>query len=161
MDIRTVGLHPDFPCTVWAVVEQPAAEPYRLQYEPEAYRFTRTELRSLTHMRGFVGAYGWIGGLGTPPDRHCDLILMTERPLAAGEVVLARIAGIFYRRDGDHKVVAVDVEAPYGTPGADILTLPAPVTGSLFRLYPEVGEGEGWHGREEACAYLCRWTANR
>jgi len=158
MNALTVGLHPDFPDAVWAVVEQPANEMYRLHYDPTTNTFARTSLLSLTHARSFNGAYGWVGGLGNPPERHCDLILVTERPLAAGAVVAARIGGIFYRGDGDHKVVALDVEASTAR-ADDIFSLPAPTASTLFGLYSHLTDAEGWYGRDEACTYLRGWIA--
>jgi len=34
--------------------------------------FARTAYKSLFYDRGFSGVYGWIGGLGTPPEPHYD-----------------------------------------------------------------------------------------
>lgn len=108
MDARQVGRHPEFPRLVWAVVEQPPGEEYRLRYHPEDGSFRRTQWKNLAYVRGFTGAYGWIGSLGTPPDRHCDVIIITRQQLRPGAVALAHPCGIFYRSDGDHKVAALD-----------------------------------------------------
>lgn len=92
-----VGLHPRFPELVWLVVEQPAHEEYRLRYKPESGTFASKGYRSLGYARGFPGAYGWVGGLGTPPAAHCDAALATDVALPAGEVVAASVCGA--RRD--------------------------------------------------------------
>src|SRR4051794_2427164 len=107
IDFRVLSLHPGFPDQVWVVVEQPAHEPYRLAYDPGQGAFVRTGVRSLPHARGFSGAYGWIGGLGMPPGPHFDVLLVTRTAWEAGAVVPAYLCGVFYRHDGDHKLVAL------------------------------------------------------
>ena len=156
MDIKTVRLHPDYPDKVWVVVEQPANEEYRLAYNPVQETFVRTKIKSLSYARGFSGAYGWIGGLGTPPQKHFDVFLVTKRELQAGDIVLGHICGIFYRRDGDHKLVALDADLITTVKRADLLCFDKTTYTEVTRLYPEVGENEGWYGAEEARSYLKR-----
>ena len=154
MNVPTVSLHPDFPEKVWVVVEQPRSEPHRLRYDRVSGSFERTPHKSLMFERGFSGAYGWVGGLGTPPEPHLDILLLTHQNPQPGNVLLGVICGVFYRGDGDHKLVALDAERRAEMTGADIDALDKPTQDELLRLYPDVREHEGWHGAEEARAYL-------
>lgn len=158
-DFRTLRCHPGFPDQVWVVVEQPAHEPYRLAYDPAQAAFVRTAVRSLSHVRGFSGAYGWIGGLGMPPGKHFDVLLVTPTAWEAGAVVPAHLCGVFYRRDGDHKLVALDAALRATVAAPDLVALDPADQAQLYRLYPDVGPGEGWHGADEARAYLRRCAA--
>jgi hypothetical protein len=160
-DLATLAVHPGFPVQVWVVVEQPAHEPYRLAYHPGAGTFVRTAVRSLSHARGWRGAYGWIGGLGQPPGPHFDVFLLTPLAWEAGAVVPAALCGIFYRRDGDHKLLALDAALRPTVPAADLAALDPAMQADLYRLYPDVGPGEGWRGADEARAYLRRRAQER
>ncbi len=161
LDFRTLTRHRSFPDQVWVVVEQPAHELYRLTYDPGQGAFVRTGVRSLTHARGFSGAYGWIGGLGMPPGPHFDVLLITRTAWEAGALVPAYLCGVFYRGDGDHKLLALDVALRPTVATLDLLALDLLDQAQLYRLYPEVGPGEGWHGGVEARAYLQRCAAAR
>jgi inorganic pyrophosphatase len=136
------------------VIEQPCGEPYRLKFQPESGTFQRMELRSIFHERGFSGAYGWIGGLGMPPEPHFDIMLVTRQSLQPGEVVEAHICGMFKRADGDHKFVAVDEEYRSKMERADLDALDPQAYAELMAVYPRIDTGEGWFGAEEARAYL-------
>lgn len=154
MYIKTVTLHPDFPAQIWVVVEQPRNEPYRFSYNPASDTFTRTTCKSLLYDRGFSGAYGWIGGLGAPPEPHYDVLFLTAQNPQPGDIVLGYICGVFYRRDGDHKFVALDTQLRSTVVQADLTALDKAIYDELMRLYPQVGEKEGWYGAEEAFSYL-------
>lgn len=67
LDINALALHRRHPERVWVVVEQRKGEPQRFAYDPVARMFVVTEWRSPLHVRGFRGAYVWIGGTGIPP----------------------------------------------------------------------------------------------
>ena len=56
MNVRHVERHPEFPRLVWAVVEQPPGEEYRLRYHPEDGSFRRTQWKNLAYVCGFTGA---------------------------------------------------------------------------------------------------------
>ncbi len=127
--------HSDFPATVWVVVEQPPGEEYRLDYNPEDGSFRRSESRSLVYDRGFTGAYGWVERLGAPPDRHCDAILITRRALRPGDAVAAHPCGIFYRGDGDHKLVALDEELWGTVDRPDLAALDPETAAEVRALY--------------------------
>ena len=122
MNLTTVGLHPDFPEKVWIVVEQPKNEPHRLRYD-RASGFKRTPHKSLLFARGFSGVYGWVGGLGTPPEPHLDVLLLTHQNHKAGDVLLGFVCGVFYRGDGDHKLVALEAERRAAVARADFFAL--------------------------------------
>ena len=110
MNIETLSLHPDFPEKSWVVIEQPRHELYRLVYDPASGTFTRTTLKSLVYERGFSGAYGWLGGLGIPPEPHFDVLLITEKDPDLA-IFLKDVYVVFsIRGDGDHKFVALDTD---------------------------------------------------
>ena len=153
-DIKTISIHPDFPEKVWVVVEQPRNEPYRFSYEHNSNSFSRTEYKSLIFERGFTGVYGWIGGIGSPPRPHFDILLLTRQNPPAGEVLLGYVCGVFYRRDGDHKLLAIDTEWNNTVSKASLSHLDKSTYEELMNLYPDISENEGWQDREEACSYL-------
>jgi inorganic pyrophosphatase len=154
MDINSIGKHTDFPNTVWAIIEQPQHEPNRIKYDSLTGNFNRTEYKSLAYERGFSGAYGWIAGTGLPPGPHFDVIVLTKQPHQPGDVLEASICGMFKRRDLDHKFVALDAEMAMSVTEADLGALDPESYAELMRLYPEVGEQEGWLGGREARSFL-------
>lgn len=154
MDIRTIRLHAEFPEKTWVIVEQPRHVPYRFNYDPVTNTFTATSYKSLFYDRGFSGVYGWIGGLGAPPDPHFDVMVLTRQDLHPGDLLAAYICGVFFRGDGDHKFVAMDEEFRQKTPAADLAALDQATYAELRRLYPNVGENEGWFGAEIAQNHL-------
>jgi hypothetical protein len=157
MDISSIALHPEFPQKVWVIVEQPRNEPYRMAYDPRSGRFSRLSYPSLFYERGFThGVYGWVGGSGIPPAPHHDVMLMTDQFPSCGDVLVGHMCGVFLRQDNDHKFVAVDDEIRRGMKTADLAALPQIYAQELRRIYPRIGEGEGWYGAEVACSYLQR-----
>lgn len=154
MDLHTITLHPGFPQQVWVVIEQPRHAPYRFEYDPVTNTFTATAYKSLFYDRGFSGAYGWIGGSGVPPGPHFDVMLLTDQTLRPGDVVVGHICGVFVRNDGDHKFVALDSKRCKQAAQADLSALDAETNAELRRLYPFIGENEGWFGAEVAQSYL-------
>ena len=154
MNLRTVGLHPDFPNKVWVIIEQPRHEPNRFAYDPLTGNFNRTIYKSLFFYRGFSGAYGWIAGTGMPPEPHFDVIVVTQHDLQPGNVLEASICGMFKRRDDDHKFVALDVESASNVSEPDLAALNPDTYAELMRLYPDVGEQEGRFGGQDARSFL-------
>jgi len=154
MDAKTVVLHADFPDRFWVVVEQPGDEPCRLEYDPATGSFQRTDIGSLIYARGFRGAYGWIGGLGAPPQPHFDVLLVTDGNPQAGEILLGHLCGMFRRGDGDHKFVALDDRLLGRVARPDLECLDPGWRTQLLGLYPRIGPGEGWFGAWPARAYL-------
>jgi hypothetical protein len=154
VDIDSIGLHPEYPEKVWVIVEQPHNELYRFSYDPVSKTFSRTSRKSLSYERGFQGAYGWIGGSGIPPEPHHDVILVTRQSPSVGDIPLGYICGVFLRHDDDNKFVAVDDKIRSSMAKIDIAFLDKIFFQELLRLYPRVGEGEGWFGAEIAYKYL-------
>jgi inorganic pyrophosphatase len=154
MNLQAVGRHPDFPLTIWAIIEQPREEPNRLRYDPLTATFSRTNRKSIFHERGFSGAYGWIAGTGMPPGLHFDVIVVTRRDPQPGYVLEAYICGMFKRCDNDHKFVALDAALVANAPELELAALPPDDYNELLRLFPDVGPEEGWFGRQYACAFL-------
>lgn len=128
------------------IVEQTMKYPMRMQYNPETKTFQEREHKSLQYVRNFTKPYGWIKESGTPPQPHWDCILMTEREYELGDEVEINVIGVFKRSDFDHKYVVAEITRTI----SDISELTEAETEELHRLYPRVGEGEGWFGREEA-----------
>ena len=71
-----------------------------------------------------------------------------------GEILVGHICGVFLRRDNDHKFVAADDEIRRNMKTADLLSLDKVFYEELIRIYPRVGEGEGWFGAEVAFSHL-------
>lgn len=128
------------------IVEQTRDYPMRMIYRPETGEFAESEYRSLFYEREFPYPYGWIEGSGTPPEPHWDCLLLSEGDFALGERVEIRVVGVFRRGDGDHKYLAVEAAREI----SDYAELSEREKDALHRLYPRVGESEGWFGREEA-----------
>ncbi len=153
-DIKAITLHPGYPEKVWVVIEQPCREPYRFAYDPVSDTFIRKTIKSLIFERGFSGAYGWIGGTGTPPEPHFDVLLITGQDPQPGDVLEGYICGVFMRADGDHKFVALDSELRYRVHKPDLDSMDQETYAELKKLYPRIGENEGWFGAEVACDHL-------
>ena len=156
MDFNSIALHPEFPQKVWVIVEQPKNEPHRYTFDPVSQTFTPSSHKSLIYDRGFSGVYGWIGGTGAPPAPHHDVLLFTTQFPRVGEILVGHTCGVFLRGDKDHKFVAVDDEIGHDMKTADISALDKVFYEELLRLYPRIGEGEGWFGAEIAFSYLLK-----
>lgn len=138
------------------IIEQTPEYTKRMIYHPESNTFTESEHNSLLYDRKFPHPYGWIKESGTPPAPHCDCILMTQKEYALGDEVPIKLIGIFKRKDGDHKYLAVETDRQ--TEDYTELTLPELI--SLKKLYPCIADGEGWFGKKEAvsCYEHCERT---
>ncbi len=154
MRIKDLRRHPHFPEKVWVVVEQPADEEYRLEYDAKGDEFVRTANKALVWARGFSGSYGWIGGPGSPPGTHLDVYLVTRKSTCPGDILEGYICGIFFRRDGDHKLLALDSDLIGTIERPDLSCLDPATRAELDALYPLVRGGEGWCGAQEAWSYL-------
>lgn len=82
--------------------------------------------------------------------------MVTRQRLGPGDIVEARVVGIFRRADGDHKIVSVDVAMPLEPEQRDLFALDDSVRSEVLSVYPQAGEGKGWSGGEDAGAYLRR-----
>ena len=128
------------------IVEQTIQYPMRMKYDPETKRFSPRETYSLFYVRNFPKPYGWIKESGTPPQPHWDCILMSDKEYELGDEAEIKLIGMFKRNDGDHKFIAVEAEREID----DFAELSDGEKEELFRLYPMIGDGEGWFGRQEA-----------
>lgn len=128
------------------IVEQTKQYPKRMRYIPQTKTFVEEEHESLASARQFRQPYGWIKESGTPPQPHWDVILMSDGEFDLGDEVPIKIIGVFARKDGDHKFIAVERQREI----EDFSQLDKAEKEDLARLYPRVREGEGWFGRERA-----------
>ena len=128
------------------IVEQTCKYPMRMIYNSETGKFTESEYKSLQYVRNFTKPYGWIKESGTPPMPHWDCILMSDKEYELGDEVEIKVIGVFKRLDFDHKYVVVEMERDI----EDISELSIDEMEELGRLYPRVGEGEGWFGKDVA-----------
>lgn len=85
------------------IVDQTKKYAYRMEYDPKIKSFHETEYESLMHNRKFDYPYGWVKESGTPPEPHCDCILMSDGNFELGDEVDVKIIGMLKRGDGDHK----------------------------------------------------------
>ena len=131
------------------IIEQTKAYPMRMIYHPDTGEFTAGEHWSLAHARNFTKPYGWIKESGTPPKPHWDCILMTNKDYELGDEVEVKVIGVFKRADFDHKYIVAETVRDID----DYAELSPDEKAELCRLYPRIGEGEGWFGKEEA--YNC------
>lgn len=140
-----------------AIIEQTKEYKNRVKFDPTRNIFYETEFQSLAYVRNFHYPYGWIKELGTPPGHHLDVILLSLEAYKLGEVVPVKIVGCFLRSDGDHKLIAVLPERPE----TDFSELSEDEKTDLSRLYPVVGDGEGWYGAERAKDIIEEFIKNR
>lgn len=128
------------------IVEQTYDYPMRMKYCPETNSFVERPHRSVAYERRFTKPYGWIKESGTPPQPHWDCVLMTEKHFELGDEVEIKIIGMFKRADRDHKYIVVEINRDI----EDFSQLTDAEKEELNRLYPRIGEGEGWFGKNEA-----------
>ncbi len=128
------------------IVEQTKKYQKRICYDTDKNTFYESEYDSLAYVRKFFYPYGWIKESGTPPNPHWDVILMTNNDYELGQEVKIKIIGVFIRKDGDHKYIAVEINRNID----DFNELNESEKNDLSKLYPNVDIGEGWFGKEVA-----------
>jgi len=128
------------------IVEQTYKYPMRMKYNPEINSFTETKYKSLQYERDFTKPYGWIKESGTPPFPHWDCILMTDKEYDIGDELEIKVIGVFKRADFDHKYVVVEANRNID----DLWGLMESEMDELNKLYPRIGKGEGWFGKDVA-----------
>ena len=128
------------------IIEQTKEYTMRMIYHSDTGEFRASEYETLAHVRDFTKPYGWIKESGTPPEPHCDCILMTNKSYELGDEAEVNIIGVFRRSDFDHKYIVVETDRDTD----DYLELSSDEKEELYRLYPCIREGEGWFGKEEA-----------
>lgn len=129
-----------------AKIEQTFAYPKRMKYIAETDSFIEKDCDSLTYIKNVRQPHGWIKESGTPPQPHLDVYIMTERDFGLGDEVEVRIIGVFWRIDGDHKLVGVTSDRDI----SDFSELTDREKEDMLRLYGGKYEGEGWFGRQRA-----------
>ncbi|MCL2814836.1 MAG: hypothetical protein FWD23_09575 [Oscillospiraceae bacterium] len=130
----------------YIIVEQTKEYKKRITYDPIKNSFSEMEHDCIFLHRGFTHPYGWLKGSGTPPEEHLDVFLLSQENCSLGDELPIKIVGIFKRSDGDHKLIAISPEREE----LDFAQLPENEKNDLHRLYPRVGDGEGWFGAETA-----------
>lgn len=128
------------------IIEQTRQYKNRMTYNPEKNTFIESDRISLGAARHCAKPYGWLKESGTPPDPHWDVILMSDSEFELGDEVEIKLIGVFIRHDGDHKLIAVTKDREID----DYIDLPQNEKEELHRLYPRVGNGEGWFGKKMA-----------
>lgn len=128
------------------IVEQTYKYPMRMKYDPETNSFIETEYQSLQYKRNFTKPYGWIKESGTPPFPHWDCILMMDQECDLGDEIEIKVIGVFKRADFDHKYVVIEANRNID----DLGELTEAEMDELKKLYPRIGEGEGWFGKDVA-----------
>ena len=131
------------------IIEQTKAYPMRMIYHPDTGEFIASAHVALAQARNFTKPYGWIKESGTPPEPQWDCILMTNKDYELGDEVEVKVIGVFKRADFDHKYIVAETVRDID----DYEELSPVEKEELCRLYPRIGEGEGWFGKEEA--YNC------
>lgn len=144
-----------------ARIEQTFEYPKRMKYILETDSFIEKDCNSLSYVRNVPEPYGWIVESGTPPYKHLDVIIMTNKKYELGERDNVRVIGVFCRNDGDNKLVAVPDERDI----YDFSELTEEEKEDMHRLYPREDPGEGWFGRDKAkevidAFYSCRTAKN-
>ncbi|MDE6726146.1 MAG: inorganic diphosphatase [Ruminiclostridium sp.] len=129
-----------------AIIEQTSAYQKRMKYIAETDSFIQKDYDSLFYARSFKYPYGWIKESGTPPEKHLDVLIMTDKEYDLGDEERVRIIGVFLRNDGDNKLVAVTENREIN----DLSELSESERDDLHRLYPREDKGEGWFGRDAA-----------
>ena len=71
---------------------------------------------------------------------------MSNKDVELGDELEIKVIGVFKRADFDHKYIVVEVDRTID----DFSELSEEEKEELSRLYPRVGEGEGWFGKIEA-----------
>ena len=132
--------------TYYAIVEQCRNDKYRNKYNPENGKFEITQYKSLLYERNLAGVYGWLDGYGYPPNRHLDVIVITNNKYELGERIEIKIIGIFLRKDNDSKLIAIESSRNEN----EITEIPINELQMIKALYPIMDNGEGWFGKEIA-----------
>ena len=100
--------------------------------------------------RMFDGFYGWVDGYGAPPEKHLDVFVLTDQTYDYGEIVLAKLVGVFKRADGEHKLICIGINRVEN----DFFELGEEERQQMYRIYDGNFEGDEWLGQEDAIKIL-------
>ena len=129
-----------------AVIEQTHKYRKRMKYIAETNSFIEKGFDSLGFTKKVHQPYGWIKESGTPPMPHLDVYIMTNNEFDLGDEVPVNIIGVFWRIDGDHKLVSTLLDRKIN----DFSQLDEMEKEDLKRLYAGKYDGEGWYGKGQA-----------
>lgn len=132
------------------MVEQKRNDEFRNEYNQSTGKFSKTEFKSLLFQRGFTGIYGWIIGYGSPPEKHLDILTITQNDYELGSIIEIKIIGVFIRNDKDNKFIGIEINRTE----KDFNDLPFEDRNMLMKLYPVIKNGEGWFGYTTAAKLL-------
>lgn len=90
--------------------------------------------------------YGWILGCGSPPNKHLDVLMITNKQYNLGDKLTGKVIGVFYRIDGDHKIVCLEQDDNIN----DITELSNNDKELLKNLYSGKYYGDAWLNSEDA-----------
>jgi inorganic pyrophosphatase len=117
-----------------------------MQYDSFTDSFHTTEFKSLLFERGYTGSYGWITETGTPPEKHLDVLFLSDNKVEVGQRLPSKIIGCFQRSDGDHKFIGVPENSQFSC----YSELPMETRIMLSDVYPMIKENEMWLTADEA-----------
>lgn len=161
MELTRETIGPLAPEVVRAIVEIPAGRRERYEYRKEMNRFEVDYLMD----QPAPANYGWIPETLADDGEMADIAVLGPS-LQPGTVVEVRPVGLFWRADGDHKVVAVPAED--GTdPGedwghvrdlADLNSEWREKVARFLRTSPQ----DAWQNAAAACAFIqTSWQRSR
>lgn len=140
----------------YIIVEQTKDYRKRISYDHKSNTFSETEHDCIFLQRSFTHPYGWLKGSGTPPEEHLDVFLLSQEKCSLGDEIPVKIIGVFKRNDGDNKLIGISPERAE----MDFSHLPENEKNDLYKLYPQVREGEGWFGAEIAKDIIADFMKN-
>jgi hypothetical protein len=124
---------------------------FRLMYDKATQSFIE---KSIEHYYALdesdFGIYGWIEGYGSPPNKHKDVIMITYSKPKLGEIIEGKLIGVFYRCDGDHKLICIDPNRNID----DLIDLESSEKRKLLSKYSGKYKGDAWLGKIDAISVL-------
>lgn len=103
MQLYDLDIGSESPDVVRVVIEIPRGARARIEYDPDLDRFYPAKLLSIP----VPANYGWIAETLAEDNELGDIIILGEDPLPSGTITWARPLALFWRRNLDHKVLAV------------------------------------------------------
>ncbi len=150
---------PDAPDTIYAVIENPAGEKNKYEYDKEKESVVLDRvLHSAVH---YPGDYGFIPRAYYEDEDPMDILVLTTNPTFPGCVIEVRPVGILYMDDDgeqDDNIIAVPTEDPRWDDVEDVEDIQGhkrEEIAEFFRTYKNLEpkktvEIEGWGDANEA-----------